>query len=108
MSGLPAAGFPPPPAWPPSPPLPADPGEAFSPTRVRLAEELAEEESFLEIRDRRSREVITVIELLSPTNKRSGPDREQMDLVVREVLPDDYVAWEARHAHAGGRCGRAL
>jgi hypothetical protein len=34
-------------------------------------------ESFVKIRDRLTREVITVIELLSPTNKESGPDREQ-------------------------------
>lgn len=36
-----------------------------------------ERESYIEIRDRRSRELITVIELLSPANKRPGPDREQ-------------------------------
>jgi hypothetical protein len=34
-------------------------------------------ESFVGIRDRETREVITVIELLSPSNKESGPDREQ-------------------------------
>lgn len=34
-------------------------------------------ESFIEIRDRETREVITVIEVLSPTNKTAGPDREQ-------------------------------
>jgi hypothetical protein len=34
-------------------------------------------EPFIEIRDRQTREVITVIELLSPTNKASGSDREQ-------------------------------
>ncbi|MGH7138207.1 MAG: DUF4058 family protein [Pirellulales bacterium] len=33
-------------------------------------------ESWLEIRDRRDRRVVTVIELLSPTNKRRGPDRD--------------------------------
>src|SRR3954468_24683222 len=31
---------------------------------------------FLEIRDRRERELVTVIELLSPSNKRHGEDRE--------------------------------
>ncbi|MBI3462828.1 MAG: DUF4058 family protein [Planctomycetes bacterium] len=36
-----------------------------------------ERQSFIEIRDRLGRELVTVIELLSPTNKRSGPDREQ-------------------------------
>ena len=33
-------------------------------------------ETFLEIRDRRSRELVCVVELLSPSNKRPGPDRE--------------------------------
>ena len=33
--------------------------------------------SFLEVRDRDNNELITVIELLSPTNKYAGPDREQ-------------------------------
>jgi hypothetical protein len=33
--------------------------------------------SFLEIRDRESRELVTVLELLSPANKYAGPDREQ-------------------------------
>lgn len=34
-------------------------------------------ESFIEIHDRRSREVVAVLELLSPSNKRPGGDREQ-------------------------------
>ena len=34
-------------------------------------------EPFIEIRDRETRELITVIELLSPTNKALGSDREQ-------------------------------
>ncbi len=33
--------------------------------------------AFAEIRDRRSRELVTVLELLSPSNKRTGADREQ-------------------------------
>jgi hypothetical protein len=36
-----------------------------------------ERHSYLEIRDRRNRQLITVIELLSPANKQSGPDRDQ-------------------------------
>ena len=42
-------------------------------------------ESFIEIRDRETREVVTVIELLSPTNKTHGSDREQY-LGKRNVL----------------------
>ncbi|MHB1558691.1 MAG: DUF4058 family protein [Isosphaeraceae bacterium] len=34
-------------------------------------------ESFIEIRDRRSRELVGVVELLNPANKRPGPDRAQ-------------------------------
>lgn len=36
-----------------------------------------ERQPFIEIRDRISREVVTVIELLSPANKYAGSDREQ-------------------------------
>lgn len=42
-------------------------------------------ESFIEIRDARHRDLITVIDLLSPTNKRMGPDRDQY-LSKRGVL----------------------
>lgn len=40
---------------------------------VRDVERLA----FLEVRDRQSRELVAVVELLSPSNKRPGPDRDQ-------------------------------
>ena len=36
-----------------------------------------ERHSYLEVRDRSGREIITVVELLSPSNKNAGPDREQ-------------------------------
>ena len=42
-------------------------------------------EPFIEIRDTEYRDLITVIELLSPTNKRSGADREQY-LAKRRLL----------------------
>lgn len=42
-------------------------------------------ESFVEIRDREYRDLITVIELLSPTNKTPGPDRE-LYLAKRKLL----------------------
>ena len=48
-----------------------------APAKVVIPTVDVEEISFLEIRDRRDRRVVTVIELLSPTNKYSGPDREQ-------------------------------
>ena len=48
-----------------------------APSQVVLPQVDVEGLSFLEIRDRRDRRLVTVIELLSPTNKYSSPDREQ-------------------------------
>jgi len=50
---------------------------ASAPAQVVLPSVDVERISFLEIRDRRDRRLVTVLELLSPTNKSSGPDREQ-------------------------------
>jgi hypothetical protein len=47
------------------------------PVQVQLPILDVENLAFVEIRDRRNRELVTVIELLSPSNKRSGSDREQ-------------------------------
>lgn len=52
-------------------------GVVDAPTRVRIPAVDIERLAFLEIRDRHSRELVTVVELLSPSNKRPGPDREQ-------------------------------
>jgi hypothetical protein len=48
-----------------------------APATVRVPAFDMESLSFVEIRDRSSREVVTAIEILSPANKRPGPDREQ-------------------------------
>jgi hypothetical protein len=48
-----------------------------APSRVRLPAVDTEQLSYLEIRDRRDMRIVTVIELLSPSNKQPGPDREQ-------------------------------
>ncbi len=48
-----------------------------APAYVILPELDIERESFLEVRDRQSRELVTVIEVLSPTNKRPGDHRGQ-------------------------------
>ena len=45
-----------------------------------------EHETFIEIRDRRSRELVCAIEVLSPSNKRPGPDREQYLTKRRQIL----------------------
>lgn len=52
--------------------------------RLQLATE-TERHSYLEVRDRERMKLITVIELLSPSNKKSGADREQY-LAKREDL----------------------
>jgi hypothetical protein len=43
-------------------------------------------EPFLEIRDNQTNEIVAVIELLSPTNKRSGSDRDQYEAKRRVLL----------------------
>ena len=48
-----------------------------APTQVRLPAADRERLSYVEIRDRRDRELVAVLELLSPSNKSPGPDREQ-------------------------------
>jgi Protein of unknown function (DUF4058) len=60
-------------------PLAAASTAVFSaPARGKIVPEIdVVRHSFVEIRDRRNRELVTVIELLSPANKRLGPDREQ-------------------------------
>jgi len=45
-----------------------------------------EHHAFLEIRDRRNRDVVTIIELLNPSNKNPGPDREQYLGKRRQIL----------------------
>jgi len=56
-----------------------------APAQVRIAVQDVRRVPFLEIRDRQGRELITVLEMLSPANKRGGPDREQY-LAKREQL----------------------
>lgn len=60
---------------------------ADAPTYGRLpAIADTERSSYVEIRDRQSRELITVIELLSPSNKKPGVDREQYLAERRELI----------------------
>jgi hypothetical protein len=55
----------------------ADRGVLVAPAHVRVPELDEEREAFLTVRDRLSRQIITVIELLSPTNKRPGENRRR-------------------------------
>lgn len=56
-----------------------------APMELVMANVEVERHSALEIRDRRNRRVVTVIEVLSPTNKTPGPDRDDY-LRKRNVL----------------------
>lgn len=57
-----------------------------APAEVWLPEQDVEEVPYIEVRDRQGRELVTVIELLSPSNKRAGEDREQYLAKRRELL----------------------
>jgi hypothetical protein len=60
-------------------------GTLDAPVQVQIPVQEVRRVPFLEIRDRLGRELITVVELLSPTNKRAGADREQY-IAKREQL----------------------
>jgi hypothetical protein len=52
-------------------------GVLTAPARIVLPSVEFDKQTFLEIRDRQNRQLVTVIELLSPSNKRLGADRDQ-------------------------------
>lgn len=65
-------------------------GRQRAPVQLQMPAVDVERHSSLEIRDRRNRRVVTAIELLSPTNKTPGPDREdylrkRMELFAHRV-----------------------
>ena len=57
-----------------------------APAEVLLPAQDVERVPFLEVRDRRGRELVAVVELLSPSNKRPGEDREHYLTKRRELL----------------------
>jgi hypothetical protein len=59
--------------------------EAPAHARIPVAVDV-ERHSYVEIRDRHNRELVTVVELLSPSSKRTGPDREQYLAKRRQIL----------------------
>ena len=61
-------------------------GVLEAPAEVWLPEQDVEKVPFLEVRDRQGRDLVTVIELLSPSNKRVGDDREQYLAKRRELV----------------------
>ena len=81
-------------------------GVIEAPIRVQTPEQDIERVPFLEIRDRLGRELITVVGLLSPSNKRSGDDREQYLAKRREVLLSNRIWWKSICCGAERRCRR--
>jgi hypothetical protein len=61
------------------------PGNSVAALVASIPDVEFEKHSFLEIRDRTSRDLVTMIEVLSPSNKRYGPDRDQY-LMKRTAL----------------------
>ena len=59
---------------------------ATAPLQLEMPAVDVERHSALEIRDRRNRRVVTVLELLSPSNKTPGSDREDYLAKRRQVL----------------------
>lgn len=62
-----------------------------------------ERQPFVEIRDRAGRKVIAVIELLSPSNKEAGPDREQYLVKRGQLLNSSAHLVEIDLLRRGGR-----
>jgi hypothetical protein len=59
--------------------------------------------SYLEIRDRKDRTLVTVIELLSPSNKQPGDDREAFLVKRRQLLASDVHYVEIDLLRGGAR-----
>lgn len=62
-----------------------------------------ERHSYLEIRDRQDRQLVTVIEVLSPSNKRAGPDREQYLAKRRQIYASNVHLVEIDLLRGGPR-----
>jgi hypothetical protein len=60
-------------------------------------------QSYLEIRDRDSRKLISVVELLSPSNKYEGSDREQYLAKIRQFLASNVHIVEIDLLRGGPR-----
>ena len=71
---------------------------ASAPMYLRLPAVEVERHASLEIRDRRNRRLVTVVELLSPSNKTPGADRDDYLAKRRQVLagPTHFVEIDLR------------
>lgn len=63
--------------------------EVTAAIEIPMPDQDIERVSFLELRDRQNRDLVAVIELLSPSNKRPGEDRQQYLTKRREILRSD-------------------
>jgi hypothetical protein len=85
----------------PAPGPSAQTARATAPMELVLPNVEIERHSSLEIRDRRNRRVVTVIELLSPTNKTPGADRDDY-LRKRNVLLIENIHFVEIDLRRGG------
>lgn len=71
------------------------PGRVTPPTLVEPldAQEVEVREEFIEIRDKRNREVVTIIELLSPFNKSAGTPGQRAFQKKRKTVMRSDVNW---------------
>jgi hypothetical protein len=69
-----------------------------APVPLKLPAVEVERHSSIEIRDRRNRRRLTVLELLSPTNKTAGPDRDEYLLKRGQLFARTAPIWD---------CGRS-
>ena len=76
-----------------------------APVELTLPEVEYVRDSWLEVRDRRDRRVITVIELLSPTNKKRGPDHDAYVSKRSVILGSDTNLVEIDLRRGGQRPG---
>lgn len=63
-----------------------------------------ERHPYIEIRDRHNRELVTMIEVLSPSNKRYGPDRDQYMIKRSAILFSTASLVEIDLLRGGPRC----
>ncbi len=73
------------------------------PQRVTLPAVETERVPFIEIRDRENQRLVTIIELLSPSNKKRGADREQYELKRSTILASQTNLVEIDLLRAGPR-----
>jgi hypothetical protein len=66
--------------------LDRDTSTIVAPARIEIPHVDIERQRFLEIRDRRNRALITIVEVLSPANKKPGADRDQYLTKRAELL----------------------